>query len=214
MQLLDKITEKFDAYLRSFTHLHDEFATMIQLTKHYESMESIDDGVLGSIASSKAKLAWSALHSLLHAERLSYRHHGYVWLGDLLIAEISEERVAICSNIENLRQKIALAGVNDFSVSLDVALPIWLTCGLLKSKNSLIRWGFLIVLDMLLMRLKFLLDENKLQQASNNEAVEYNQDKSRLEKAIAVIDIMSSTLSLVAQINETDRLNILKVILS
>lgn len=34
---------------------------------------------------------------------------------------------------------------------------------------------------------------------------------NRLEKANAVIDIMSSALSLVAQINETDRINILKV---
>jgi hypothetical protein len=184
---------------------------MILLTKRYESMQSIDDGVLGKIASSEAKLAWSSLHSLLHAERISYRHHGYVWLGDLLIAEITEERDAICSNIESLRQKIALAGVNDFCDSLDVPFPIWLMCGLLKSKNSLIRWGFLIVLDMLLMRFKFLLDENKLQLASKSEAVESSHDETRLEKAIAVIDIMSSGLSLVAQINETDRLNILKM---
>ncbi|KAM7492061.1 hypothetical protein LguiA_034982 [Lonicera macranthoides] len=209
--LLEKITEKFDAYLRSFTHLHQEFANMIQITKLYESMESFDDGVLGNIASAKSKLAWTTLHSLLHSERISYRHHGYVWLGDLLIAEISEERDAICSNIGSLKQKISLAGMKDFSASLDVPLSVWLMCGLLKSKNSLIRWGFLIVLDMLLMRFKFLLDENKLQQASNSEGVEYLQDKSRLEKAIAVIDIMSSALSLVAQITETDRLNILKM---
>ena len=63
------------------------------------------------------------------------------------------------------------------------------------------------------MRCKFLLDENELQNSSSIEAAGQVQDNSRLEKANAMIDIMSSALSLVAQINETDRINILKVFL-
>ena len=52
-----------------------------------------------------------------------------------------------------------------------------------------------------------MLDESELQHSVGNEA----HEKTRLDKANAVIDIMSSALSLVAQINVTDRMNILKV---
>lgn len=210
--LLEKITEKFDTFISSFTHLDKEFAQLIQITKSCKSMESIKRGVLGHTAGMKVKLSWATLHSLLHSERLVCRQNGYVWLGDLLMADISEERdSSICSNIRNLQQKISITGVNDYSADSDVPLPIWLMCGLLKSKNSIIRWGFLFVLDRLLMRCKFLLDENELRHSSSSEAAGDQQDSSRLEKANAVIDIMSSALSLVAQINETDRINILKM---
>lgn len=60
------------------------------------------------------------------------------------------------------------------------------------------------------MRSKFLLDENETQRSTGGVATQDHKDK-RLEKANAVIDIMSSALSLMAQINETDRINILKV---
>ncbi|CAK9176486.1 unnamed protein product [Ilex paraguariensis] len=185
---------------------------MRQTTKSYMSIESIEDGIVGNSVSMKAKLSWATLHSLLHSERAAHRQNGYVWLGDLLITQISEERGAsIWSNIRKLQQKIVLAGINDYSAALDVPLPIWLMCGLLKSKNNLIRWGFLFVLERLLMRCKFLLDENELQHSNSTEGVGHFHDESRLEKANAVIDIMSSALSLVAQINETDRMNILKM---
>ncbi|CAN6803903.1 unnamed protein product, partial [Brassica oleracea] len=79
-----------------------------------------------------------------------------------------------------------------------------------QSKNSVIRWGFLFILERLLMRSKFLLDENETQRSTVGSASQDQKD-TRLEKANAVIDIMSSALSLMAQINETDRLNILKM---
>ena len=60
------------------------------------------------------------------------------------------------------------------------------------------------------MRSKFLLDENEIQRSTGGSATQEQKD-TPLEKANAVIDIMSSALSLMAQINETDRLNILKV---
>ncbi|GJY50716.1 hypothetical protein Tco_0441563 [Tanacetum coccineum] len=58
----------------------------------------------------------------------------------------------------------------------------------------------------LLIRCKFLLDESELQHSVGNE----DHEKTRLDKANVVIDIMSNALSLVAQINVTDRMNILK----
>ncbi|XP_057511378.1 uncharacterized protein LOC130793593 isoform X2 [Actinidia eriantha] len=212
LQLLEKITEKLDTFTSSFSHLDKEFGQIVQITKSYKSMENIKDGILGHTVGMKVKLSWSTLHSLIHSERLVCRQNGYAWLGDLLMEEISGQRDAsIWSNIRNLRQKITLAGVNDYLVDSDIPLPIWLMCGLLKSKNTIIRWGFLFLLERLLMRCKFLLDENELQNSGSIEAVGQVQDNSRLEKANAVIDIMSSALSLVAQINETDRINILKM---
>lgn len=204
--LLEKIMKKFDALLRSLTHLDKEFSHMTELTKSYKYLKSFEDGVLRNSYGLKVKLAWATLHSLLHSERAAIRENGYVWLGDLLIAEINEDGDSLWSNIKNLQNRIALAS-DDYSHELDIPLPIWLMCGLLKSKNNLIRWGFLFVLERLLMRCKFLLDENELQHSVGNEA----HGKTRLDKANAVIDIMSSALSLVAQINVTDRMNILKM---
>ncbi|KAL7109009.1 hypothetical protein ACP275_06G149600 [Erythranthe tilingii] len=211
LTLLEKIVEKFDTLIGSFTHVDKEFTQMIQITKLFKSSESIGE-VPGNISTLNAKLSWTTLHSLLHSERKANRHNGYLWLGDLLIAEISEEGdLSLWSSIKNLEKKILLAGVNDYSASSDVPLPIWLMCGLLKSRNSHIRWGFLFVLERLLIQCKFLLDENEVQHVMRSQPSAHIHDKSRLEKANAVIDIMSCALSLMAQINETDRMNILKM---
>lgn len=210
LTLLEKIVEKFDALIGSFTHLDKEFTQMIQMTKLFKSTQNID--VHGNIASMNANLCWTTLHSLLHSERSAYRHNGYLWLGELLVSEISSEGGRkLLASIKNLEQKISVAGVNDYSDSLDVPYPVWLMCGLLKLKNSHIRWGFLFVLERLLMRCKFLLDESEVQHVMHGQSSTNGGTEDRLKKANAVIDIMSSALSLMAQRNETDRMNILKM---
>ncbi|KAL1204790.1 hypothetical protein V5N11_017399 [Cardamine amara subsp. amara] len=208
-QLLSNITEKFDTIIGSFTHLDTEFLHLKQITKSSKFMESIQE--LRNDISMSVNLAWATLHSLLHSERTTYRQNGYIWLGDLLIAEISEENGgSIWLSIKDLQQKIAQCGASDSLVTSDIPVSIHLLCGLLKSRNSVIRWGFLFILERLLMRSKFLLDENETQQSTGANASQDHKDR-RLEKANAVIDIMSSALSLMAQINETDRINILKM---
>ncbi|GKB49455.1 hypothetical protein Tco_0900208 [Tanacetum coccineum] len=208
--LLEKIMEKLDALLRSLTHLEKEFSHMTELTKSYKYLESFKNGVLRNSYGLKVKIAWATLHSLLHSERDPIHENGYVWLGDLLIAETNDDGDSIWSNIKNLQQRITLASVKDYLLELYIPLPVWLMCGLLKSKNNLIRWGFIFFLERLLMRCKFLLDESELQHSVGNE----DHEKTRLDKANVVIDIMSNALSLVAQINVTYRMNILKVMAS
>ncbi|XWS66021.1 hypothetical protein CRYUN_Cryun05aG0164400 [Craigia yunnanensis] len=209
--MLENITEKLDTIISSFTHLDKEFLHLKQITKSNKFMDSVEGSSLRNGVGMNAKLAWAILHSLLHSDKISYRQNGFIWLGDLLISEISESRNgSIWSNVKSLQNKIAYAGVHDSSDASNVPLSIWLMCGLLKSKNNIIRWGFLFILERLLMQCKFLLDESEMQQSSNNDVGPDHRD-TRLEKANAVIDIMSSALSLVAQINETDRMNILKM---
>ncbi|XP_010520122.1 PREDICTED: uncharacterized protein LOC104799352 [Tarenaya hassleriana] len=207
--LLRNITEKFDTIIGSFTHLDKEFLHLKQIAKSYKLVESMQ--FLRNDKGNSVKLAWATIHSLLHSERTTYRQNGYIWLGDLLIAEISEEKDrSIWLSIKDLQQKIANCSVSDSLVASDVPISIHLLCGLLKSKNSVIRWGFLFILERLLIRCKFLLDENEIQQSASGDTSHDHEDK-RLEKANAVIDTMSSALSLMAQINETDRINILKM---
>ncbi|CAI0443137.1 unnamed protein product [Linum tenue] len=210
--LLKNITETFDMVISSFTRVDKEFFHLIQLTKRDKFLEGIQSESPRNGIVVKAKLSWATLHSLLHSDRIACRQNGYIWLGDLLISEISEGgEVRMWSNINALQQKITLAGVcDDMAAAEDVPLSIWLMCGLLKSKHNVIRWGFLFVLDRFLMSCKFLLDENEMQQSGVGNISRGDAD-SRLEKANAVVDIMSSALSLVAQINETDRFNILKM---
>ncbi|XVF75368.1 hypothetical protein PTKIN_Ptkin13bG0182700 [Pterospermum kingtungense] len=209
--LSENITEKLDAMISSFTHLDKEFLHLKQITKSNKFMDGIEGSSWRNGVEMNTKLAWAILHSLLHSDRISYRQNGYIWLGDLLISEISDSRNgSIWSNVKSLKNKIAYAGVHDCSDASDVPLSIWLLCGLLKSKNSIIRWGFLFVLERLLMRCKFLLDESEVQQSSNSDVGPDHRD-TRLEKANALIDLMSSALSLVAKIYETDRMNNLKM---
>ncbi|XP_058109747.1 uncharacterized protein LOC131252965 isoform X2 [Magnolia sinica] len=209
--LLEKITRRLDSTISMFTHLDEEFSYMIRITKSYKSLERIEHGLEEVDVGMKIKLSWATLHSLLHSERSSYRHNGYIWLVELLVSEISEGDTSIWLNISNLRKQIGIAGNQDSSMDSSVPLPICILCGLLKSKHNFIRWGFLFVLEKLLMRLKLLLDENELQQKGSGEVVSSGQRGNCLDEANAVIDIMSSALSLVVQINETDRINILKM---
>ncbi|XP_029126548.1 uncharacterized protein LOC109814062 isoform X2 [Cajanus cajan] len=218
--LLEIVTEKFDALISSFTHLDGEFSHMIQITKTHKSLENVEIIALRNDINLQRNLSWATLHSLLHSERIAYRQNGYIWLGDLLIAEISGERnETIWANIKYFQQKIAQVGKQDSSDMSDIPLPISLMCGLLKSKHNYIRWGYLFVLERLLMRCKFLLDEYEMQQSRSSD-LGCRQKDWHLEKAYALIDIMSSAL--LFQINEkdctnkyeTDRINILKVIIS
>ncbi|KGN50551.1 uncharacterized protein LOC101205603 isoform X2 [Cucumis sativus] len=209
--LLENIMEKFNTIIKSFTHLDNEFSYMIQITKSLKLFESIQGSMLRNGVSMKSKLSWATLHSLLHSERIAYRQNGYVWLGDLLFEEITSERDEnMWTNVKKLQQRITYAGVNDYSTTSDIPLSIWLMCGLLKSKHPIIRWGFLFVVERLLMRCKFLLNENEMRNSGSNDLGQASKD-TRLEKANAVIDIMCSALFLVFQINETDRINILKM---
>ncbi|KAL3032532.1 hypothetical protein AAZX31_02G088600 [Glycine max] len=209
--LLEVVAEKFDAVISTFTHLDKEFSHMNQITKSLKFLENMEGVVMRNGIGLQAKHSWATLHSLLHSERISYRQNGYIWLGDLLIAQINGERDGnIWSSITYFQKKIAQAGTQDSSNTSDVPLPILLMCGLLKSKYNYIRWGFLFVLERLLMRCKFLLDEHEMQQTSNRDLGHGKKDW-HLEKANAIIDIMSGALSLVFQINETDRINILKM---
>ncbi|KAK4754581.1 hypothetical protein SAY87_002685 [Trapa incisa] len=208
--LLENITERYDVLVSSYTHLDKEFSHMIQITKSYKLPKSIEDPYLRTGIGLKVNQYWSTLHSLLHSDRITCRQNGYIWLGDLLISEIGEEKDSdIWSNIKTLQKRISRVGVADSSVASDIPLPIWLFCRLLKSKNSFVRWGFLFVLDRLLMRCKFLLDEKELMNFSSSNPE--NMQNGHVEKAYAVIDIMSSALLLLYQINETDRINILKM---
>ncbi|XP_043701219.1 uncharacterized protein LOC122651756 isoform X2 [Telopea speciosissima] len=209
--ILEKIIKKCDNIISTFTHLDDEFSRMIRVTKSYKLLRSIEDGVIESDAGVNVKLPWATLHSLLHSKISAYRQNGYIWLVELLVAEISEDRdTSIWSSIRNLQKQIGVAGSQD-SIGSEVPLPIWVMYGLLKSKHSFIRWGFLFVLEKLLMRCKLLLDEKELERSNSSELRADDQGNCRLERANAVIDIMSSSLLLVYQINETDHINILKM---
>lgn len=208
--ILEKVMSEFDSIISSFTHLQKEFCNMRQHTKSYKLLKSIEDRVIGRNTSMKAKLSWATLHSLLHSDRIACRQNGYIWLGDLLISEISEESNGnLFSSISSLQQQIALVDLKESAALSDIPLSIWLMCGLLKSKDSTIRAGFLFVLEVLLMRCKCLLDENGLEDAARSSG-DCDQDRCLL-KANSLIDIMSTCLSLVAQINETDHFNILKM---
>ncbi|CAN1339022.1 hypothetical protein LINPERPRIM_LOCUS38300 [Linum perenne] len=110
--LLENITETFDKIINSFTRVDKEFFHLIQVTKSHKFLESIKSESPRNGIVKEAKLSWATLHSLLHSDRIACRQNGYVWLGDLLISEISGGRdVRIWSNINDLQDKIIHAGM-------------------------------------------------------------------------------------------------------
>ncbi|KAG0498691.1 hypothetical protein HPP92_003382 [Vanilla planifolia] len=207
--ILHEIIKELDAITNTFTHLDVEFSYMIQLTKSYQSSSALDGLEEGEIGF-RTRLSWGTLHTLLHSERAACRHHGYIWLVELLLFQINEvEGRSIWSNFEDFEQCIGFACSQDPTPSV-VPLPISIMCSLLKSKHNFIRRGFLFVMERFLMHCKLLLGEDDLQFSSHEETVPPLSDR-RLHKANALIDLMSCALSLVVQINETDHLNILKM---
>ncbi|KAG0502931.1 hypothetical protein HPP92_003003 [Vanilla planifolia] len=207
--ILHEIIKELDAITNTFTHLDVEFSYMIQLTKSYQSSSALDGLEEGEIGF-RTRLSWGTLHTLLHSERAACRHHGYIWLVELLLFQINEaEGRSIWSNFEDFEQCIGFACSQDPTPSV-VPLPISIMCSLLKSKHNFIRRGFLFVMERFLMHCKLLLGEDDLQFSSHEETVSPLSDR-RLHKANALIDLMSCALSLVVQINETDHLNILKM---
>ncbi|KAJ0962347.1 hypothetical protein J5N97_030175 [Dioscorea zingiberensis] len=209
--LLERITRKIDATISTYSRLDNEFSYMIRITKSYKSLSNIDDGLVDADTCAKVKLSWATLHSLLHSERSAYRQNAYVWLVELLLSEISTDGHGnIWSNIKKLQQHIIDAGSLDLTC-LSIPLPVCMLCGLLKSKHNYIRWGFLFVLEKLLVRCKLLLDESERQLRGYEDSASHDSGGNRLDKANAVIDIMSCALSLVVHFNETDHINILKM---
>ncbi|KAJ4779233.1 hypothetical protein LUZ62_063490 [Rhynchospora pubera] len=200
--LLEEIINKLEATVMSFSGIEHEFLNMVKMTKTYRSLKSIREVSHNSEITLKASLAWTTLHSLLHSDTSACRHHGYIWLVDLLVCEICTDNQGggIWSNIQQLQQQISDAGSKDMAACAAVPLSVSVLCGLLKSKHNFIRWGFLFVLEMFLIRVQLLLD-----QRGNSRG------RGRVEKAAAAVDIMSCALSLVEQNNETDHINILKM---
>ncbi|KAK2373941.1 hypothetical protein QL285_074942 [Trifolium repens] len=195
IELLEIIAEKFDTIISSFTHLDKEFCHMIEITKSHKLSENMDAALQNGF-DLQAKHSWVTLHSLLHSERISYRQNGYIWLGDLLIAEISEERDG---NIRSNEHEMQLSNSKD----LEHGKKDWH----LEKANA--------VIDIMSSALSLVFQINETDhehemQLSNSKDLEHGKKDWYHEKANAVIDIMSSALSLVFQINETDRINILK----
>eukprot|EP01018_Ginkgo_biloba_P020488 Gb_07792 [translate_table: standard] len=224
--LLEDMAGSLDAVVAMYTHLDEEFSEMLNMTIVNEDLIHIHKGLLEqetAVDLNSVSQARTTLHSLLHSPRAIYRQNGYFWLIELLFAEmvggssIKSNRL----NIQNLQEQLRLLGSSENSdtdllddqSALLVSSSVRLLCGMLKSKHSYIRWGFLFVLERLLLRCQqLLLDDNELNRSADRE---FGQDGSKISyaqvKANAVIGLMNGALSQIFLANETDRINILKM---
>ncbi|KAL4188937.1 hypothetical protein AMTRI_Chr08g204570 [Amborella trichopoda] len=212
--LLEDIMKMFDTIITSVTHTDEEFVDMLRMTKAFKSLESIEKGCAGvSLDANEVKQAWATLHSLLHSQNTAYRQNGYIWLSELLVWTLVYGDMGndIRPNIKKLQREIEIVKSQDSKIGSTVSLPTWIWCGLLKSKYNYIRWGFLVVLEKLLVRCQLLLNENDVQQVPGGDDFSEDHSNTSLDKAKVVIGIMNSALSLVVSISETDRITILKM---
>ncbi|XP_057812898.2 uncharacterized protein LOC131026903 isoform X1 [Cryptomeria japonica] len=222
-ELLEDIVESLDSVVSYYAHLDDEFSEMLQITMVNESLIHIQEGpkeqntIEDSVSVSRA---WTTLDYLLHSSRAIYRQNGYFWLVELLFAEIVRESNRM--KVQNLQQQFGLFGVSERSDSdhfeeqslSHVSSSLRLLSGLLKSKYNYIRWGFILILERLLLRCQLsVLDENRAHGEADGR--EYRQVGTNglyaEDKANAVIGLMNAALSQIFLANETDRIMILKM---
>ncbi|KAH9326163.1 hypothetical protein KI387_006341, partial [Taxus chinensis] len=221
--LLEDIVGLLDSVVAYYAHLDDEFSEMLSVTMMNESLTPIQQGcqehdTIGDSVS--VSQAWTTLDSLLHSSRAIYRQNGYFWLVELLFAEIVRESNKL--KIQNLQQQFGLFGGSEGSdsdhlgdkSSPHVSSSLQLLSGLLKSKHNYIRWGFIFILERLLLRCQLsVLDKNKAHDEADGREFRQVGTNSLYteEKANAVIGLMNATLSQIFLANETDRIMILKM---
>ncbi|KAK1297953.1 hypothetical protein QJS10_CPB14g01498 [Acorus calamus] len=148
---------------------------------------------------------------------------------DLLLEKITKKFDTIITNFTRLDNEFSymicitksnksLERIEDRLIDSEIKMKVklsWATLhSLLHSERSAYRHnGYIWLVELLVSEIseEGEKNENEMQHLGREDMAGYDLGDKCLEKANAVVDIMSSSLLLVYQINETDRINILKM---
>ncbi len=170
--------------------------------------------------------AWSTLHALLHSSQALCRSNGYSWLLELLAAEMAcggskqsskfnthalQRQISFLGSLERAAESEASLDGNHLAISSSVRL----LCGLLKSSQPVVRRGFVLVLEKLLLQCQRPGLELEIPPPSGEggESKDGLRTTGAQGRALAMLGLMNGALWQVISANDTDRINILQVIL-
>lgn len=214
-RLLQEITSMLDTLVVTFTQPDEEFSEPLSVT-----MAGQEPGTLnGSSADfSIASQAWVTLHSLLHSSKLSCRLHGYSWLSDLLSSEMARDSSGIFDNViqQHVLNSSWSKGLAEFNEKTEMKssllVALHLLYGLLRSKHAVIRRGFVVVLERLLITCQNLAVRSTSMQLLEGENI-VEETKSLLaekwEKKL--LALMNGALLQFVSENDTNHINILQM---
>lgn len=230
-QLLDDITASLDMLAAIHVHPDSSFEHLIKVTMISEGFTNVDAGGGSSPISRDRALepalatkAWTTLRILLHSPHSVCRSNGYSWLLELLCAEMARggSKQSSKLNTHALQRQLSLLGSLEratetaspekASETPTISSAARLLCGLLKAKQPVVRRGFILILEKLLLHCQRpgLELENPIV-AVDGETKDGSRSSGAQDRALAMLGLMNGALWQVISANDTDRINILQV---
>ena len=230
-QLLQDIMASLDLLTSTSMHPDHSFEHLIKVTMISEGLRSPDVSGSGLVPRDRplypafVTKAWATLRKLLHSSNPLCRSNGYAWLLELLPAEMAHggSKQASKLNTYALQRQLSLLGRLERATELDftdktsetptISSAARLLCGLLKAKEPVIRRGFMLVLENLLLHCQRpgLELEDLLPFAVEGEPKDASRFMRMQDHALAMLGLVNGALWQVISANDTDRINILQV---
>lgn len=229
-QLLDDITASLDMLGSIYVHPDSSFEHLIKVTMISEGFTTVDSGSSSPIPRDRTlqpalvTKAWTTLRTLLHSPHSICRSNGYSWLLELLCAEMARggSKQSSKLNTHALQRQLSLLGSLEratetgspekASETPTISSAARLLCGLLKAKQPVVRRGFVLILEKLLLHCQRPgLELETLSTAADGEAKDGSRSSGAQDRALAMLGLMNGALWQVISANDTDRINILQV---
>lgn len=229
-QLLDDITASLDALATAHVHPDSSFEHLIKATMMSEGLTNADAGGGSPISREKAldsavvTKAWATLRTLLHSPHSICRSNGYAWLLELLCAEMARggSKQSSKLNTHALQRQLSLLGSLErateagtpqkTSETPTISSAARLLCGLLKAKQPVVRRGFVLILEKLLLHCQRPgLEIETPIFAGEGETKDGSRSSGAQDRALAMLGLMNGALWQVISANDTNRINILQM---
>jgi hypothetical protein len=234
-QLLEDITRSLDMLVSEHTQPDMEFKLLIKVTMLSEGLTSGDVIGTGALARDRTldpalvSKAWATLCALLPSSLALCRLHGYSWLLELLAAEMAcgagGSKQSSKHNTHMLQRQISVLGSLEQAAEMEALLEgshpvitisqsVWLLYGLLKSNQPVIRDGFVLVLEKLLVqchRPGLELESTPPPSWEEGATKDGLRSVGEQSRALAMLGLMNGALWQVISANDADWINILQM---
>ncbi|CAM6094015.1 unnamed protein product [Calypogeia fissa] len=228
-EFLDAVVASLDKLAASYSNPEEEFMKLLPVTMASEGLSS---DVKNNFSQDTTRMAWSTLEFLLHSPRSSYRYSGYLWLLELLSAQMtrggSKQNTKLKTNA--LQRQLGLLGKQERATGNDaseneeignqihtpaISSAVRVLCGLLKSKNPSVRRGFVLILEKVLIQCQRHGLELEYNSSCSIDGELTKQEGARntgaQDRALAMLGLMNGALWQAISANDTDHVNILQM---
>ncbi|KAL3689988.1 hypothetical protein R1sor_016297 [Riccia sorocarpa] len=229
-QLLEDVVGALDKLAGTYAHPQEEFMELVSVTLASEGLDTSKTGETEDMPdSASVAKAWATLEFLLHSPRPCYRFNGYVWLLELLQAQMArgsakssklntnslQRQLGLLGNLEKPAANSETSGSGRTEQEETPSSAVRLLSGLLKSKRPSIRRGFVVVLERILLLCQRYGCDLELSNLAvgDGEVTKPEGMKGMVaqDRALAMLGLMNCCLWRAISANDTDRVNILQM---